>query len=176
MELLARQLPLRMLGTLLGVPPEDGLWLVRCGDALIGNADPEVTDTPVGLADTDAYRLLPFRSPVSLELFANAADMLALLEHPHNWRNSCDDPALVPSAVEEMLRWGSVTMHFRRTAVVVDAPLGGTTIRAGDKVLISFLSATSTSGDSRAHSRSTSGARPTSISRLDSRVPTSAWA
>ncbi len=122
-----------MLGTLLGVPPEDGLWLVRCGDAFIGNADPEVTDTPVGLADTDAYRLLPFRSPVSLELFANAAGMLALLEHPHNWRNSCDDPALVPSAVEEMLRWGAVTMHFRRTAVV-DATLGGTAIRVNGPV------------------------------------------
>ena len=80
-ELLARQLPMRMLGTLLGVPPEDGPWLVRRGDALIGNADPEVTDTPVGLADTDAYRLLPFRSPVSLELFANAAGMLALRAH-----------------------------------------------------------------------------------------------
>ena len=182
-----------MLGTLLGVPPEDGLWLVRCGDAFIGNADPEVTDTPVGLADTDAYRLLPFRSPVSLELFAYAAEqarrrrehptddvislllrptrdgaplsddefknfftllvaagndttrysitagMLALLEHPAQLAALRDDPTLIPDAVEEMLRWSSVTMHFRRTAVV-DTELGGTAIRAGDKVLIWFLS------------------------------------
>ncbi len=192
-ELLARQLPMRMLGTLLGVPPEDGPWLVRRGDALIGNADPEVTDTPVGLADTDAYRLLPFRSPVSLELFAYAAEqarlrrehpaddvislllrptrdgvplsddefknfftllvaagndttryaitagMLALLERPAQLVALRDDLSLVPGAVEEMLRWGSVTMHFRRTAVV-DTTLGGSAIRAGDKVLIWFLS------------------------------------
>ena len=192
-DLLARQLPMRMLGTLLGVPDEDGPWLVRRGDALIGNADPEVTDTPVGLANTDAYRLLPFRSPVSLELFAYAAEqarrrrehptddvislllrptrdgtplsddefknfftllvaagndttrysitagMRALLEHPAQLAALRDDPSLVPGAVEEMLRWGSVTMHFRRTAVV-DATLSGTAIRAGDKVLIWFLS------------------------------------
>jgi cytochrome P450 len=192
-ELLARQLPMRMLGTLLGVPDEDGPWLVRRGDALIGNADPEVTDTPVGLADTDAYRLLPFRSPVSRELFAYAAEqarrrrdhptddvislllrptrdgaplteeefknfftllvaagndttrysmaagMLALLEHPEQLGALRDDPTLMPSAVEEMLRWGTVTMHFRRTAMV-DTVLGGTAIRAGDKVLVWFLS------------------------------------
>ncbi len=192
-ELLARQLPMRMLGTLLGVPDEDGPWLVRRGDALIGNADPEVTDTPVGLADTDAYRLLPFRSPVSIELFEYAAEqarrrrehptddvislllrptrdgaplsddefknfftllvaagndttrysitagMLALLEHPAQLAALRDDPTLIPGAVEEMLRWSSVTMHFRRTAVV-DTDLGGTAITAGDKVLIWFLS------------------------------------
>ena len=44
------------------------------------------------------------------------------------------------SAVEEILRWGSVTMHFRRTATV-DTSLGGRAIRAGDKVVIWFVSA-----------------------------------
>ena len=46
---IARQLPMRMLGKLLGVPDEDGPWLVSMGDALIGNSDPEFTDVPVGL-------------------------------------------------------------------------------------------------------------------------------
>ena len=44
------------------------------------------------------------------------------------------------SAVEEILRWGSVTMHFRRTATA-DTTLGGRAIRAGDKVVIWFVSA-----------------------------------
>ncbi|NJN99782.1 MAG: cytochrome P450 [Anaerolineales bacterium] len=50
------------------------------------------------------------------------------------------NPALLPSAVEEMLRWGSVTMHFRRTATQ-NTELAGQQIKAGDKVVIWFISA-----------------------------------
>ena len=69
----ARELPMRMLGRLLGIDDADGHRLVELGDALIGNTDPEFTDHPVGLSDTDEYRLLPFRSPAALELFEHAA-------------------------------------------------------------------------------------------------------
>ncbi len=48
--------------------------------------------------------------------------------------------ALVDSAVEEILRWATVTMHFRRTATR-DTELGGRAIRAGDKVVIWYVSA-----------------------------------
>ena len=48
-ESIAKQLPMRMLGRLLGVPDSDGPWLVERGDALLGNFDPEFTDHPVGL-------------------------------------------------------------------------------------------------------------------------------
>jgi cytochrome P450 len=51
-----------------------------------------------------------------------------------------DNPALMPTAVEEILRWGTVTMHFRRTAME-DAELRGRQIKAGDKVIIWFISA-----------------------------------
>jgi cytochrome P450 len=44
------------------------------------------------------------------------------------------------AAVEEILRWGTVTMHFRRTAVA-DTELAGRSITAGDKVVIWFISA-----------------------------------
>ncbi|HXV44080.1 MAG TPA: cytochrome P450, partial [Anaerolineae bacterium] len=82
-ECIARQLPMRMLGKMLGVPDSDGLWLVKKGDALIGNTDPEFTSHPVGLVDTAAYRLLPFRSPVSQELFEYAAEQARQRrEHP----------------------------------------------------------------------------------------------
>src|SRR2546427_4357290 len=80
---IARQLPMRMLGKLLGVPDEDGLWLVEKGEALIGNTDPELTSHPLDLVDTDAYHLMPFRSPVSYELFAYAAEQAnQRREHP----------------------------------------------------------------------------------------------
>ena len=60
----ARELPMKMLGRLLGLPDDDLDWLVSRGDALIGNTDPDFTDFVVDQTDTSAYRLLPFRSPV----------------------------------------------------------------------------------------------------------------
>ena len=68
----AKQLPMRMLGALMGTPDEDGLHLVELGDALLGNSDPEFTTHVVDLVDTDEFRMMPFRSPAGYELFAYA--------------------------------------------------------------------------------------------------------
>lgn len=73
---IARQLPMRMLAQILGVPEEDTDFLVEKGDALIANTDPEYTDFVVDKVDTEEYRLLPFRSPAALELFDYANDLL----------------------------------------------------------------------------------------------------
>ncbi len=66
--------------------------------------------------------------------------MIALLEHPDAWKALQQDCALVPGAVEEMLRWWTPVMNFRRTAAR-DSELAGENIKAGDKVVVSFLSA-----------------------------------
>ena len=66
--------------------------------------------------------------------------MIALLQHPESWRALQRDPALLPGAVEEMLRWWTPVMNFRRTATR-DTELGGEQIRASDKVMVSFISA-----------------------------------
>ena len=66
--------------------------------------------------------------------------MIALLEHPQAWRAIQAQPELVPGAVEEMLRWWTPVMVFRRTASC-DTELAGSRIGAGDKVVVSFLSA-----------------------------------
>lgn len=50
------------------------------------------------------------------------------------------DPGLIPSAVEELLRWVSPVMQFRRTAAR-DVELGGRRIREGDKVVLYYASA-----------------------------------
>ena len=73
---IATQLPMRMLGQILGVPEEDTDWLVKKGDALISNTDPEFTDFVLDKVDTDEYRHLPFRSPAALELFDYASGLL----------------------------------------------------------------------------------------------------
>ena len=66
--------------------------------------------------------------------------MIALLRHPGAWRAIQDDPGRIAGAVEEMLRWWTPVMNFRRTASR-DVNLAGADIRAGDKVVVSFLSA-----------------------------------
>src|SRR5438309_2172192 len=66
--------------------------------------------------------------------------MLALIENPGERKKLVDDPSLIPGAVEEMLRWGTPVMHFRRTATG-DAELGGQKIKEGDKVVIWYISA-----------------------------------
>ena len=75
---IAQELPMRMLGRLLGTSDADGHRLVELGDALLGNTDPDFTDHPVGLSDTEEFRLLPFRSPASIELFEYAAAQAAI--------------------------------------------------------------------------------------------------
>lgn len=66
---ISEQLPMRMLGRLLGTSDEHGHQLVAWGDALLGNTDPDFTDFPVDLTDTEQYRMVPFRSPAALEIF-----------------------------------------------------------------------------------------------------------
>jgi len=193
-EAVARELPMRMLGRLIGIPDEDGRRLVALGDALIANTDPEFTDHVVDRTDTDEYRLMPFRSPAALELFAYAAaaaaerrahpcdDLLTrmleptldgthltdlefknfftlmvaagndttryslaaslwmLLHHPSHLAAWRDDRTLSGPIVDELLRATTVTMHFRRTATQ-DTELRGRSIRAGDKVVVFYISA-----------------------------------
>lgn len=66
--------------------------------------------------------------------------MLALLQHPDSWQQLRQQPQLLPSAVNEMLRWWTPVMNFRRTARD-SYTLGGQSIAAGDKVVVSFLAA-----------------------------------
>jgi cytochrome P450 len=66
--------------------------------------------------------------------------MIVLLEHPDQYERLRRDRSLLPTAVEEMLRWWTPVMHFRRTAIQ-DTELSGQPIKAGDKVVVWFSSA-----------------------------------
>jgi len=63
-----------------------------------------------------------------------------LIEHPEQYRMLVDDPSMVASATEEILRWASPVMYFRRN-VTGDVTLRGQQLRAGDKVSIWYISA-----------------------------------
>ena len=73
---IARQLPMRMLGQIMGTPDEDLDWLVDKGDALIANSDADFTSHVIDKMDTDAYRFLPFRSPAGAELYDYATELI----------------------------------------------------------------------------------------------------
>jgi cytochrome P450 len=66
--------------------------------------------------------------------------MHALIENPAQLRRLQEDPSLIPAAVEEILRWATPVMHFRRTATR-DTELRGQRISAGDKVVTWYISA-----------------------------------
>ena len=69
-----------------------------------------------------------------------ALGTLALIAHPDQCRLLVDDPALIPGAVEEMLRWNSPVVHMARTATT-DVEIRGQLIRAGDVVVMLYQSA-----------------------------------
>jgi cholest-4-en-3-one 26-monooxygenase len=66
--------------------------------------------------------------------------MLALIEHPIERARLMADPALIPTAVDEMVRWVSPVMVFRRTATR-DVEVGGQPIREGESVSLWYGSA-----------------------------------
>jgi cholest-4-en-3-one 26-monooxygenase len=72
---------------------------------------------------------------------AIAHGMNAFLEHPDQWDLLVSDPdAHIAGAVEEILRWASPVLYFRRNAKR-DVELGGQTIRAGEKISLWYVSA-----------------------------------
>jgi len=68
-EKIARELPMRMLGHILGLPEEDLPWLVEKGDALIANTDPDFTDHVLDKLDTKEFRMMPHNSPAGADLY-----------------------------------------------------------------------------------------------------------
>ena len=65
---------------------------------------------------------------------------IALANNPDQWQKLVDDPSLIKSATEEILRWSTPVIHMRRT-LSQDAELAGTAMKAGDKVVMWYGSA-----------------------------------
>ena len=194
-EEIAKELPIRVLARLLGVPESDNQKLIDWGDRMIANTDPDYADVLHDSPESDRYRLLPFRSPAALELFeyahriaaerrerpaddlvsklvhaeidgerlterefdttflllvvagnettrqAIAHGMATLMEERQEWDRLQEDPSLISATgTDEILRWSTPVLHFRRTATT-DAEVRGQAIGAGDKVVIWYVSA-----------------------------------
>jgi cytochrome P450 len=68
-----------------------------------------------------------------------ALGLMAFIDNPEQWRAVQADRSLLPTAVEEILRWASSTPYNRRTATR-DVEVNGQTMRAGDKVTLWWAS------------------------------------
>jgi cytochrome P450 len=64
---------------------------------------------------------------------------LALIEHPDERQKLIDDPSLIDNAIEEMVRWVSPVMWFRRTATT-DTEIRGVPIAEDDKIVLWYAS------------------------------------
>jgi len=96
---------------------------------------PDAQGRPRRLADDEILSFLTLLLVAGSETTRNAiaGGLLALLERPAQLVALRADRALLPTAVEEVLRWTAPTAYNRRTATR-DVELGGEKIRAGDKV------------------------------------------
>jgi len=65
--------------------------------------------------------------------------VLALNRYPEEYAKLRANPDLIPNMVAEIIRWQTPLTHMRRT-VLEDTELAGKTIRAGDKVVMWYLS------------------------------------
>jgi len=111
--------------------------------------DDIVSDLVHGVIDGDQLSELDFDQFFLLltvagnETTRNALSqgMAALLEHPDQYQLMVDDPTIIGStAVDEVLRYGSPVMYFRRNATQ-DIDYEGHHIAAGDKVALWYISA-----------------------------------
>ncbi|CAB4619500.1 unannotated protein [freshwater metagenome] len=101
-------------------------------------------------AEVDGEQLTRFQIEVFFMLLQNAGSettrnlittgTLALLEHPDQKQLLENDFDLLPTAIEELLRFTTPVIHFTRTASV-DVEIGGKTIKAGERVLMVYAAA-----------------------------------
>jgi cytochrome P450 len=195
-DTVAKEVPIRVLAQVMGLPADDLDLFIDLGDRLIANTDPEITDVVWGRDDTDAYRKFPFRSPYGKRLWdlgrevvkdklrapgddllskllralggevdgdrlsetdldnffsilviagnettriAIAHGVLAFAQWPEQWERLRAEPGLLDAAADEVNRWSCPT-HFMRRTAAADTELGGTAIRAGDKVILWYVS------------------------------------
>ena len=105
-------------------PTDDMLSVV------VNSDDPE-------LSDIEGYLFFNLLFSAGAETTRNAiaGGLLALAENPEWFEALRADPQLLPTAIEEMIRWTSPSPSKRRTATR-RATLGGHTIEAGQKVLV----------------------------------------
>jgi cytochrome P450 len=106
--------------------------------SVIANA--HIDGEPIGTLEAIGYYVIIATAGHDTTSSAIAGGLHALVQHQDQLERLMDSPSLVPTAVEEMIRWVSPVKQFMRTATE-DYVLRGSTIPEGESVLLSYPSA-----------------------------------
>ncbi|MEI6496082.1 MAG: cytochrome P450 [Actinomycetota bacterium] len=109
------------------------------GDLASVVANATIEGEPLTLMQTISYYVIAATAGHDTTASAMAGGMLALIEHPDQLERLRNDPSLMNTAVDEMIRWVTPVKHFMRTATT-DFALRDKTILAGQSVLLSYPS------------------------------------
>jgi cytochrome P450 len=99
-----------------------------------------VDGKPIGHLEAMSYYIIIATAGHDTTSSSSAGGLLALIRNPDQLARLKADPSLIPSAVDEMIRWTTPVKHFMRTAAE-DYVLNGRQIRKGDALMLLYHSA-----------------------------------
>ena len=102
--------------------------------------EPTTTGQPITDLEFNNFFTLLVAAGNDTTRYTLTGGLKALLDHPDQMALLRGDPSLIGTAVEEILRWTTVTTHFRRTATC-DVEVNGKLIPEGDKVVLWWTAA-----------------------------------
>jgi len=103
-------------------------------------ANGRVNGEPMGLMETLGYYLITFSAGHDTTKNALAGGICALAQNPGEFEKLKRDPELVPSAVEEIVRWTSPVNYMKRV-VAKDLDFHGQKLCKGDNLVLFYASA-----------------------------------
>jgi cytochrome P450 len=108
------------------------------GDLATLIANGTIDDQPMPDLERLGYYVIIATAGHDTTAAAMAGGLRSLAEHPDQLARLQAEPGLLPTAVDEMIRWTSPVRHFMRTAQQ-DCEIGGTAIAKGDWLYLSYL-------------------------------------
>lgn len=179
-DMVAKELPVRVIGELFGMPRSDFAKLIDWTNRVLGIDDPEgdfadglaamqelfhyvtmlgeekrrdpdgtvisalvnseVDGRPMTAAEINMWFFLLVIAGNETTRNAISGGLIALTEFPDQRRKLLDDMSLLKPMADEMVRWVSPVIAFRRTALV-DTEIDGHPIAEGDKVVVFYPAA-----------------------------------
>jgi cytochrome P450 len=110
------------------------------GDLASVIANATLDGAPIGIMEQISYYVIVATAGHDTTASAMAGGVQALIENPDQLARLQADPSLLPTAVDEIIRWVTPVKHFMRNCTT-EYTIGGHTFQPGDAVLLSYPSA-----------------------------------